>query len=45
MTTGGEAALSAEEFPAFYRAVHGHDPFPWQADLVTRVLADNAGRT
>ncbi len=32
-------ALYAEDFPAFYTAVHGHDPFPWQADLVATVLA------
>jgi CRISPR-associated endonuclease/helicase Cas3 len=32
--------LQAEDFAAFYRAVHGHDPFPWQADLVRRTLHD-----
>ncbi|MCD0449405.1 type I-U CRISPR-associated helicase/endonuclease Cas3 [Actinocorallia sp. API 0066] len=33
-------ALRAADFPAFYQAVHGHRPFPWQTDLVTRVLGD-----
>ena len=31
--------LGAGDFPAFYPAVHGHEPFPWQATLVTEVLA------
>jgi CRISPR-associated endonuclease/helicase Cas3 len=35
----GGQALTAAEFPAFVRAVHGYDPFPWQADLVTQVLS------
>ena len=26
----------AADFTAFYRAVHHHDPFPWQSDVVTR---------
>ena len=31
--------LEAADFPAFYAAVHGHDPFPWQTALVDEVLA------
>ncbi len=31
--------LGADEFVAFFRAVHGYDPFPWQARLAERVLA------
>lgn len=30
--------LTAEDFPALYRHVHGHEPFAWQRDLVHRVL-------
>jgi CRISPR-associated endonuclease/helicase Cas3 len=30
--------LSASEFPAYFRAVHGHDPFPWQTRLAAQVL-------
>lgn len=32
--------LAAADFATFYRYVHGVDPFPWQEDLVARVLAD-----
>jgi CRISPR-associated endonuclease/helicase Cas3 len=32
--------LAAGDFSAFYRHVHDRDPFPWQDDLVARVLAD-----
>lgn len=32
--------LDARDFPAFYQEVHGRSPFPWQADIVARVLAD-----
>ncbi len=32
--------LSAAEFPAFYRAVNGYDPFPWQTRLVKEVAAN-----
>ncbi len=32
--------LRADEFAAFFRAVHGHEPFPWQARLAKRVFAD-----
>lgn len=32
--------LDADAFGAFYRAVHGHDPFPWQQDITERILRD-----
>jgi CRISPR-associated endonuclease/helicase Cas3 len=32
--------LTAADFAAFYRHVHDVDPFPWQNDLVVRVLTD-----
>src|SRR5262245_31389498 len=32
-------------FAAFYHAVHGYAPFPWQARLVQRLLADDWPRT
>ena len=32
-------ALTADEFPAFFHAVHGVSPFPWQERLL-RVIAD-----
>lgn len=31
-------ALSAHDFDTFFRAVHGHGPFPWQRRLCRRVL-------
>lgn len=31
--------LQAKHFSPFFRAIHGHDPFPWQQRLVSR-LAD-----
>ncbi|GGL19959.1 type I-G CRISPR-associated helicase/endonuclease Cas3g [Mangrovihabitans endophyticus] len=34
------SALTPADFPAFLRAVHRTDPFPWQQALVGRVLAD-----
>ncbi len=34
-----KAALSAEDFAAFFRAVHGVEPFPWQCRLAERVIA------
>lgn len=34
--------LTQEDFPAFFRAVHGYDPFPWQHRLVRR-LAESDG--
>lgn len=30
-------ALSIDDFPAFFHALHGHDPFPWQRMLAHRV--------
>jgi CRISPR-associated endonuclease/helicase Cas3 len=30
-------SLSPDDFAAFFRAVHGHDPFPWQQRLARRV--------
>jgi CRISPR-associated endonuclease/helicase Cas3 len=35
-------SLTADDFPTFVRAVHDHDPFPWQADLAARILTDRA---
>jgi CRISPR-associated endonuclease/helicase Cas3 len=29
--------MTPDDFPAFYEAVHGHLPFPWQARLACRV--------
>jgi CRISPR-associated endonuclease/helicase Cas3 len=29
--------VTPDDFPSFYRAVHGHDPFPWQARLPRHV--------
>lgn len=34
--------LTAADFPAYFRAVHGYDPFPWQSRLATQVL-DTSG--
>jgi CRISPR-associated endonuclease/helicase Cas3 len=31
-------ALAASDFAEFFTAVRGHEPFPWQGDLVTEVL-------
>ena len=31
--------LSAKQFPAFYQAVNGYAPFPWQSRLVEEVIA------
>lgn len=31
-----------EDFTPFYRQVHGDPPFPWQIDLVRRVLSERA---
>ena len=33
-------SLSARDFPAYFKAVHGHEPFPWQQMLVERVLQE-----
>jgi CRISPR-associated endonuclease/helicase Cas3 len=32
--------LTGDDFPAFFRAIHQHRPFPWQEQLVHRVLAE-----
>lgn len=32
--------LSAVDFVAFFRAIHGHAPFPWQQQLVGRLAGD-----
>src|SRR5258708_39700160 len=31
-------ALKPEEFSAFFNAVHGYEPFPWQARLAKLVV-------
>ena len=31
--------LSVTDFPAFFQAIHGHAPFPWQARLAERVCS------
>ncbi len=31
-------SLTARDFPSFFRAIHDHDPFPWQQMLVEYVL-------
>lgn len=33
--------LTPEDFASFTQTVHGHPPFPWQAQLVERVLGSN----
>jgi CRISPR-associated endonuclease/helicase Cas3 len=46
LTTGANttvrvgSSVRAEDFGDFYRAVHGHDPFPWQEDLTEQVLRE-----
>lgn len=35
-------ALTAADFPAFFAALWGQDPFPWQARLAERILAPGA---
>jgi len=32
--------LQPKDFTAFFTAVHGYDPFPWQTRLVSRVLEE-----
>jgi CRISPR-associated endonuclease/helicase Cas3 len=34
--------LVAADFPAFFEAVHGHPPFPWQTRLAELVAKDGA---
>jgi CRISPR-associated endonuclease/helicase Cas3 len=33
-------ALETKDFAAFFRAVHGQEPFPWQTRLLERVTAE-----
>ncbi len=40
MTSAHNTALQAAEFSAYYRAIHDHEPFRWQSDLVEQVLTD-----
>ena len=35
-------ALSPGDFTAFFRDIHGHDPFPWQQRLAGQVLVQKA---
>ena len=32
--------LTADDFPAYFRDVHGIDPFPWQTRLTEQILRD-----
>ncbi len=32
--------LTADDFDRYFRAVHGHDPYPWQNRLTRQVLTD-----
>lgn len=32
--------LTPNDFSAYFRGVHGHDPFPWQQRLTAQVLGD-----
>ena len=32
--------LLNDDFPSYFREVHGHDPFPWQRRLTAQVLQD-----
>jgi len=34
--------LSVDDFAAFFKEIHGHDPFPWQHRLVTLVASQGA---
>ena len=36
----GAPSFGAGDFAAFFRVVHGHDPFPWQQRLTAQVLAE-----
>src|SRR5262249_29987984 len=33
-----EKRMNADDFDDFFRAVHGYDPFPWQARLARQVV-------
>ena len=35
--------LTASDFPAYFRAVHGYEPFPWQTRLAANVLDTGEG--
>jgi CRISPR-associated endonuclease/helicase Cas3 len=37
-------SLSASDFPKFYESLHGYEPFPWQRELVKRIISDPDGR-
>ncbi len=39
---GAEQELTADDFAAFFRDVHGHEPFPWQQRLTAQVLGSKA---
>jgi CRISPR-associated endonuclease/helicase Cas3 len=32
--------LSPDDFAAFFKGIHGHDPFPWQQRLLKTIAAD-----
>jgi CRISPR-associated endonuclease/helicase Cas3 len=34
--------LTADDFPAFFQALNGFEPFPWQSKLAERVLSEKA---
>ncbi|MFO7776671.1 MAG: type I-U CRISPR-associated helicase/endonuclease Cas3 [Candidatus Hydrogenedentota bacterium] len=34
--------FQASDFPAFFHAIHGHEPFPWQRMLVEHVVSKDA---
>ncbi len=40
MMSGTSDRLTAADFGGFFEEVHGYRPFPWQGELVQRVLAD-----
>ncbi len=37
-------ALSANDFPQFFREANGHDPFPWQIRLTGQLFAQGDGK-
>lgn len=34
------SAFTVTDFPAFYEEVHGYEPFPWQFELLKRVVEE-----
>lgn len=38
------SALTADDFPAFFAAIHGHDPFKWQVRLLAEVAKNGKWR-